>query len=61
MVGIRYLVLGLRKPVREPGWYPGLDIQGCIPWGWCFGCGTELFIPNDGLCERCRRKEFCNE
>lgn len=57
---IRYLALGGRRPVRLPGWYPGQDVQGCIPPGWCLGCGTELFAPGEEMCDGCIRKEYGN-
>ena len=55
---VECLTLGHRRPVRFPRWYPGLDVQGCIPAGWCLRCGTELFRSGAELCVRCARKEF---
>ena len=50
-----------RPPVWRPIWLGSrlglLDMQGAIPRGWCANCGTELFIPDTELCQRCKKEE----
>lgn len=50
-----------RPPVRRPIWLgPRLglwDMQGAIPRSWCVGCGTEVFLPDTELCQRCKKEE----
>ena len=59
-VGIRCLRSGIRRPVRLSGWFPGEDVQGSIPAGWCPYCGAEIFTPGSKMCRRCVRKEWQN-
>ena len=55
--GIRYLRPGYRKPVRRPRWFPGLDVQGVIPAGWCVDCDAEVYAPGKDRCQVCLRKD----
>ena len=45
-----------RRPVRLPGYAPGEDVQGDIPWNWCDRCGCEVFTPAARLCLGCDRR-----
>ena len=43
-------------PVRRVGetvW----DAQGALPWGWCPGCGMEIWRREADLCEKCEKRE----
>jgi len=42
----------LRLPVAV-----GRDAQGLPPWGWCVGCGKEVYEKGAAVCHRCRSSE----
>ena len=44
-------------PVRGGCVWGFTDEQGALPWGWCPGCGMEIWRKGSNLCEKCAEKE----
>ena len=52
---VMYLRTERRRPVRLTPYRAGEDAQAAVPYGWCPGCGMELYGREERLCKRCER------
>lgn len=50
-----YLRTERRRPVRLTPYRTGEDLQAAAPFGWCPGCGMELYGQEEKLCKLCER------
>jgi hypothetical protein len=50
-----YLRSDRRRPVRLRPYRAGEDLQAAAPFGWCPGCGMELYGQEEKLCRLCER------
>ena len=53
-----YLKPNRRRPVRFRPLSPGEDSQAAVPYGWCWGCGSEVFAPGEQFCNRCKEANY---
>ena len=53
-----YLKSNRRRPVRFRPLPPWDDPQGAVPYGWCWGCGSEVYAPGETFCNRCKEANY---
>lgn len=52
---IVYLQTERRRPVRLTPYPVEEDLQATVPYGWCSGCGMEIYGREERLCKMCER------
>lgn len=55
---VMYLQTKRCRPVRLLPYRAGEDMQAAVPFGWCPGCGMELYSREEELCRMCERWGF---
>ena len=52
---VMYLRTEGRRPVRLTPYRAEEDMEAAVPFGWCPGCGMELYSREERLCRMCER------